>query len=480
MFHPLSIIPLLLLLALGIAGKAAEPENLVPVILEQSISREKVYPQQPVELSVSLYVEDAPKNAPGLDPFTRAASYQAGRAPVLFLSWAEDAKIPTPLYPVEPWELWANSIAQDRVGFTLAGITTSLNYDAYLNLFSPPPERVFRPNAAGKETLYWKYTIKRRLVPSASGKVVFPPARFGGIMLGTTLDAESQPTPRPVLVSVESEPVHLTILDVPGENRPENDVGLFGLFDWNVDLTPRAAKIGEPLTLTITFHGVGSIVHTKAPNLAQIPEIAELFRTYPATEEIGADFYRFIYTIRPKQSGNVVFPEIVVSYFNVEQEQFLELKSPPISTTIFDAEQVDVSAVTRGGETLAPKRNEPVLSESGIFANLTESSGGQNQRVSPKFYFSLLSGLGMTYLAVAAGVLLLKIQKAFRPVNPTALAIEQARNRFAKLSELLESNQPHEACVQTQNVLITFIAQIVPGTPPGITPAEAIEIVQQW
>jgi len=475
--------PLLFLLALGIVGRATEPEKTesekaVPVILEQSISRARVYPQQPVELSVSLYVEDAARNTTGLDPFTRAASYQAGRIPLLSLAWGEDQKIPKPLYPVEPGEIWTKTIPQGRVGFAIAGLTPA-NY-LYLDLFLPTPEKVLKSNAEGHETLYWKYTIRRRLLPTASGEITFPPARFFGIMLETTLDSDSQPAIRPVAVSVESEPVQLTILDVPQENRPANDVGLFGLFDWSVDLTPKTAKVGEPLALTMTFHGIGSIVHAKAPDLAQIPQVAVNFRTYPATEEIGEDFYRFLYTIRPKASGSIVFPEIVVSYFNVDQEQFTELKSLPIATTISDAAQIDVSAATRGGEALAPKHHEPLLTESGIFANLTESTGGQNHRISPKFYFTLLCGLGITYCVVATCVFLLRVRKMFRQDNPTAHAIEQARNRFARLPELLDAGKPYEACVQTHHALIALISQVARGTASGITPAEAIDIAREW
>ena len=476
-----------LLLTLGQNSLAVDSEVPMPVFLEQSISRERTYPQQPVELSVHLYVEDAAKNVPGLDPFTRASSYQAGRVPILFLTWSEDQEFPEGIRPTEPQEMWADSIRKGTLGFTILSPTRK-TIPLQSTLYYPQPEKVKRPNKAGKETLYWKYTIKRHIVPILPGKITFSPAKFAGIMLGTFDDAENTAVPQAVPVAVSSKPVSLTVLEVPKEDRPKNDVGLFGVFRWNVELTPTTAKVGEPLTLTVSFHGVGSIVNAEPPDISTIPQITDHFKTYPATEERYDDFYRFTYTIRPKNDGTLVFPELTVSYFNVEQERFTELKSNPITLSIESVERMETSTLPQGGEALRPKHQEPLLTESGIFANMVEPQGGENQRISAKKYFVFCAGLGLFYAIIASAVLFCRIKRPANLKKPRQIAIERARQAFMDLPDLLAANKPYEACVQTQTVLVRFITEVSQNalhdspqrSSRGITPSEAVDIVRKW
>ncbi len=472
------ILLVFLSLAGAFKGSAAEVEDVLPVILEQRISTDRTYPQQPVDLSVDLYVEEAPDNTSALDPFIRAVLHQKERFPVLFLSWAHEQELPSELRPLESHELWIETLPQKQYGFAIFGLKRRTDFSS--NLYYPYPERVQRKAADGTERQYWKYTVQRRYIPTAPGEYTFPPARFLGIVLGTTADSNGKPVTQPFNVSVKSEPVQLTVLDVPRENRPENDVGLFGVFDWEVDITPKTAKVGEPLTLTILFHGIGSIVHSKAPDLSENVLVAENFKTYPATEDVFDDIYRYTYTIRPNKSGLIVFPELVVSYFNVQQERFTELKSSPITLTIQPVEQVDQSSFTSGRNPLKPKRNEPILTESGIFGNFTDLDGAKNQRTTPGFYLTVLSVLWGIYCLLAIALFFARIRRPYDPERPRLAAIALARERMAGLQELLDDDKPHQACVQIRNILVDFIAEVSHGTARGITPDEAVEIVRKW
>ncbi len=77
----------------------------------------------------------------------------------------------------------------------------------------------------------------------------------------------------------------VNIKDVPEEGRPENYIGAIGRFQFDADLAPRKAKTGDPMTLTLTLSGQGTLDSITAPDLSNIPQIADNFKIYEATEQ---------------------------------------------------------------------------------------------------------------------------------------------------------------------------------------------------
>ena len=130
------------------------------------------------------------------------------------------------------------------------------------------------------------------------------------------------------------------IKDVPDNGRPETYIGAIGRFQFNTDLAPTKAKTGDPMTLTLTLTGQGSFDRATMPDLTKIPQIAENFKVYEATEQTKGDQRRFTCALRPLAAGIKEFPPVAVSYFDVQAEKYVTLTSAPIPIDIEKADKL--------------------------------------------------------------------------------------------------------------------------------------------
>ena len=105
-------------------------------------------------------------------------------------------------------------------------------------------------------------------------------------------------------------------------------------------LVPPEVKVGDPLTLTLTLRGEGTLDAARAPDLTARAEVTDRFRVYEATEETRDGARLFNYSLRPLKPGEVVFPAIPVSYFDVDKEQYVTLQTQPISLAVKQAERI--------------------------------------------------------------------------------------------------------------------------------------------
>ena len=127
---------------------------------------------------------------------------------------------------------------------------------------------------------------------------------------------------------------------MPEEGRPDNYIGAIGRFRFGAELAPLKAKTGDPMTLTLTLSGQGALDNAAAPDLSKIPEVAENFKIYEATEQTKGDQRQFTYSVRPLKEGIHEFPAVSVSYFDMDQEKYVTLASAPIAIDVEKADQL--------------------------------------------------------------------------------------------------------------------------------------------
>lgn len=446
------------------------------VIVEQFADRERIYPQQPFEITMNLYVINLPGNSLELDSLTRGRPILGRGVPLVFIPWADDRMIPTGVRALDIRDPWIRSLRKGESGFSLNGLQQE-GVIVRRIIFSPKAEKVFRKESGGEEQAYWKYSIARRFVAERAGEFRFAPIEVDGTFIAH--DENSRLIGEKA--SVISEPLRVRVFAVPRENRPENDVGLSGVFQWNVDLVPRKAKVGEPLTLSLRIFGTGSILEAKAPDLSRDSRISELFKTYPATEQVLENECRYVYTIRPKKSGRFDFPPLHYSYFNVETERYESLQSDPIAVEIEEPPREKTATTqSRTGSRREARTGELELHRSGIFANMEDPAGAKNQRVNSTRYFAIFLGLFLVYAISAFLAYFLRLYRNNpRTREPRQIAISQARSQMRKALELLEEKKYFESCVQIQNAFTNFVAQIAGTQPQGLTPRDLVEILQR-
>jgi hypothetical protein len=204
-----------------------------------------------------------------------------------------------------------------------------------------------------------------------------------------------------------AKPVVVTVKDVPLDGRPASYNGAIGQFDFESKLAPTKAKVGDPMTLTVTLRGQGTLDAVTAPRLEDISEIADHFRIHEATEESDDETRRFTYGLRPLDTEIESFPPIEMSYFDVEREEYVTLETEKIPLQISTAEKLPTGDIAMA-DASSSSGGDIEMQEGGLLANHTLASL-RNDSVDPLRWFAGLGSLAGVYIIV-----LLVTQKARR------------------------------------------------------------------
>ena len=170
---------------------------------------------------------------------------------------------------------------------------------------------------------------------------------------------------------------------MPLEGRPESYIGAVGTFDVTAELAPTTARVGDPMTLTVTLTGQGTLDDARPPAIAGLSEIESTFRTYDATVDSGTNSRRFTYSLRPLSSDVAEFPAIPVSFFDVHAERYVTANTEPIPVTIHDAESLSDSEIVSAPANSGTTSSDLEASEGGIFANDLNLSSLRDEAVHP-------------------------------------------------------------------------------------------------
>ena len=127
--------------------------------------------------------------------------------------------------------------------------------------------------------------------------------------------------------------------------------------------------------------------------------MTDRFRVYEATEETREGARLFTYSLRPLQPGKIVFPAIPISYFDVDQEQYVTLQTQPIPLTVKQAERIGegeiaVAPAARTAGTSVEARQD------GILANIDDLAALRDQSVRPARWLAYVGLLGVAYAGI--------------------------------------------------------------------------------
>ncbi len=311
------------------------------VFLQVTTNREKVFRAQPFTVSLTVTIKSLPKPLAHKNPLAISAGErnrfpsifrrrQQLRPPQLQIMWFGDEQIPAGLAPEKSWrdELLPLQNAES-IGFRVNNIGTQLPiamFDDVDVAFMPRPSKVRRNDADGKPTVYWEFTFARTLVGQRVNNYEFPPVTLQGTFAtgisGGKLVGEQ--------IFAVSNPISITVRDVPTEGRPANYINAIGKFEFTSQLTPASAHVGDPLTLTLTLRGVGTLDEATPPDLAAIPEITRYFRLHAPSSEMRDGERVFTYAIRPLSTESSEFPSVEAAYFDVDREAYVPLMTSAI------------------------------------------------------------------------------------------------------------------------------------------------------
>jgi hypothetical protein len=120
----------------------------------------------------------------------------------------------------------------------------------------------------------------------------------------------------------EPEPVQLTstaatlaVLPLPASGKPEHFSGAIGAFSLSVTSLPAHIAPGEPLTVTTTIRGVGSLMGASCPSIT-----GHDLQSFPVQATRGASQLICEQVVVP--NIEMQFPSVVWSFFDPEQRRY--------------------------------------------------------------------------------------------------------------------------------------------------------------
>ena len=463
----------------SIAVRVLEPDDQDIVFLTIETNRNRLYPMQPLEVTLVVQIKGLPGRYANTDPLMHLRE-----PPQLQIPWVAENP-PQGFQPTQRLNNWLNSyqVRPPQRGFAINNFTSG-GFGAFpgfgstgfgfgfggdmlqrnLLQFSGTPRQITRPDAWGNATTYREYRFTRTFIPQEFGNYSFGPVILRGVL--PVADPDNPDGLAGQRIYAVARPVNVAVVDIPHENRPADYIGAFGTFRWDATLTPQQARVGDPMTLTLRLSGQGSMANVRPIDLSANPDVAANFRVHPPTDDFSGTF---TYTIRPLNSGAIEFPPISVSVFDVNTERFVSLQSLPIPLEIADSEFVQ-SPTLFGNVPDGTMQ----LAEGGLFANRTTLS-----ETLPPISFAqwamTVSLLFAGYVMIATGVLLMRYQWVSPKNQRQRGALNRARLRLSAVSSALrrrDSVNLVDASSELQGAFFGYIADKTDGVEQGMTTSD--------
>ena len=446
-------------------------------IVELSADRRTVYPTQPFTVTLSVLVKELPPPVSDRDPLSVLRP-----PPALRIPWLGDQELPAGLSPAVEWRQWIKQyIDEEGVGFGINELVqqTTISFFGENNTvaFRPKPQTAVRRDAQGHETKYHRYDFVRTFTAKQVGPITFAAVTLQGTF-ADRISGDRRLSGKEIYAA--SKPLVIAVKDVPRQGRPDNYSGAIGQFRLEGELAPRQAKVGDPMTFTLTLRGAGSLAAVKPPELDKIPAVAARFKIYEATLKTEAEAAHFTYSLRPLTPGDEPFPAVPVAYFDVDQDRYMTIQSDPIPIAVGKAEQLSGDQIVASPRVAGQMSKELEARREGIFANITDVNQARDQSVRPVRWLAGLGGCVGAYLAVAAASVAVRRRLEDRSALRRRAAPGRARQRLRAAMAEWKAGRVREAADHIQDALAGLVADVADLHDAGLTPKDVLHHLQAW
>lgn len=447
------------------------PQEQSTVILEVTSDKESVYALQPFTVTLTMAVAELPGELSQISPLAiqrQARSQQAA----LTVPWLDDEQTSDRLEPATDWKNILQPIMNDRSdGVTINGVDAGgggFFFDRARDaVFLPKSTSTTRTAADGTVQKYVEYTIQRKFVAKRVGPISFAACNIKGIF-GTEATDDGQL--QVAEIYAVSNRLTVDVKSPPAAGRPDSYTGAIGTFDISATLTPEVADVGDPLTLSVTVFGEGTVADIRPPDLAKIPQLADNFRIYEPTETTVGNGRQFTYAVRATNSNVTEFPSVPFSYFDVTAEEYKSLQTPAIPVKIEAAKQLLTSDIVAASRPDQPLNDALQANTSGLFANHSGLQSLQATSFSIRDWAGIWAAMIVGFVALNFGVQ----RQQRRAADP---ALVRRRNAKAKANTLLKTLSPSmdgKSLLENMNRTISGLIADYTNTPEaGMTSTDA-------
>jgi hypothetical protein len=455
--------------SLSLSVIAPEPQDLV--IGEITLDHPRVYPTQPFEVTLRVFVRPLPDNA-NADPLAPLRR----RPPHIEANWVD---LPSGLSGDDKTRWLEKLVAENGVGFTLNDLTTrsGLLFDSpRAAVFDLPHGRENRNGLDGQPIRYFVYELKRKLTADKAGTYKFGPA----VVKGSFVDSEegNQYTGRRLVAVVPA--VSLEARDVP-DPRPATFCGGIGGYRLSASASPTALRVGDPLTLSLSIEreaGAGSLDLISAPDLAANTQLASDFEIVDKspTGRKERDVKRFEYALRPKRAS-VAIPAIIASVFDPDSEKFAEIATEPIALNVSAGSRLSAGELV--GSLGASGKSDIKTRAQGIYQNITDPAELRDQRVNLIVLAGIAAGVWCAAGGLMAAITVRRRKSGDVVGNRKKRARRAAECKLAEARAALAQGRSKDALGGVRSAIVGLVADMRNMVAEGLTATEADKALAQ-
>ncbi|MCU0720503.1 MAG: BatD family protein [Pirellula sp.] len=445
-----------------------EPEPQEYVIVEITSDRDKVYPTQSFQISLKVLVRELPdNNQDPLIPIRR-------NPPNISIPWIEEID---GIKSQEDKGQWLQNLLSDQgYGFSINDFSSRSGF-----MFDGPRVALFdlvrgkekRKLESGEEAEFFRYEITQSFYAIRPGTYSFGPATVRGTFVVDSRGREY----RGKKIAATGKPIQLTVSEVPSP-RPDNFLGGVGKFTASVDVTPKEARIGDPMTLTLEVTGptADSLEQVFAPDLSQFEVIAKDFEVMDRSPigKVERNQKTFTYGIRPKTKLDK-FPEIEFCSFDPTLEEFAVIKSQSSSLKIEEGSMLGAKDLA-GAQTAKPSAIKQ--DRSGVFQGTRDMYPFTDDGISVTAWTGVA---GASWIVALAGAGLIRINR-LRVKDTFADRLGRARSSAFELLKsskaMLQDGRSDDAIAAVRQSIVGLIGARRGSDGQGLTTADVMEALK--
>ncbi|MFH0946746.1 MAG: BatD family protein [Planctomycetota bacterium] len=460
--------------------KVIRPKKQDLVLFHMRVERQGEYPLQPFTVNLLIFVKKLPAPYDSQDPLAYLQLPLELRVP-----WTD---VPEGLLS-EDLSDWLSPLrARGRgreapYGFGINDLTFQTN-----SLFGRARSAVFdlggRPartedvagfsELEGKSDGYFVYQLRREFTPDRAGR--FP---FGAVSVkGAVITGVQETNPITEDVFDVGGGAVVEVKDAPEEDRPASYAGAFGSdFRLEARVAPRRARVGDPLTVTLTLTGKGNLAQAGPPPLREDEQVTSLFKVEKPTADQDSSRAIFTFSIRPLTDEVTEVPAVPYSYFDLERSRYVTIHSEPMAIEVDRIENLSTGDIVRGD--LNGRWGGEFTRAEGLFGNITDPTEVRDDGVSLRLLAGYLAGL----FALCGACALVVSRRRRLHGDPIRVrrrqAARRARERMAGALASLREGGGFEAAEAFRSTFGGLVADAVGIPEAGLTAREMDEHLER-
>jgi len=323
-------------------------------------------------------------------------------------------------------------------------------------------------------------SFSKIMIPKQPGRIDIRPA---SVSADVEVDRKrsffgSQPVYKRFMVA--SEPLTLTVLALPEQDKPVDFYGLVGRYSISASAKPTTVNVGDPITLTVTISG-DYLKAVRWPRLEHVPELAKNFKipSQVSSPAVRQGVKIFTQTIRANNDKVTRIPPIPLVFFDADKGCYIVEKSEPIDLTvaptkILTGQDLQGREITRAAREIEAIKKGLAANYEGFDALKNQSFTPARAVISPHFALIWTPPL----ILLLAG-LVIRFSTRSDPDRAAARRRRSALKRATRELNTVASANAHNKAEMLASAMKQYVGDRFDKVTGSLTAADCRRVIEQ-